>query len=99
MEKLNEYFQIALDKVVFFAPKALLAVVILWMGFKLIKKAMSLLELGLAKAGFSGTIHYFEFFSVYRKVYFLTTLNLPLQTMWWKNQSVSRVAYPCWGRL
>ncbi len=59
MEKLNEYFQIAIDKVVFFAPKVLLAAFILWIGFKLIKKAMSLLELGLAKAGFSDTIRPF----------------------------------------
>jgi len=59
MEKLNEYFQIAVDKIVFFAPKVLLAAVILWIGFKLIKKAMGLLEIGLSKAGFSDTIRPF----------------------------------------
>lgn len=59
MDKLNEYFQIAVDKVVFFAPKVILAAVILWVGFNLIKKAMNLLGIGLAKAGFSDTIRPF----------------------------------------
>ena len=44
MDKLNEYLQIALDKVVFFLPKIVLAGIILWIGFKVVKKIIQLLK-------------------------------------------------------
>ncbi len=59
MEKLNEYLLIAQEKVVFFAPKVLLAVAILWIGFKVIKKLVKLFEVALEKGGMSGNIRPF----------------------------------------
>lgn len=53
MEKLNEYYQIALDKAVFFAPKVLLVVLVLFIGFKLIKRSRVLIDKAMKKAGFS----------------------------------------------
>ena len=53
MEKLYEYLNIAVDKIVFFAPKFLLAAVIAWVGIKIIKKITNLVKLGLDKSGFS----------------------------------------------
>ena len=53
MEKLYEYLNIAIDKIVFFMPKVLLAVVIIWVGLKIIKKITNLVKLGLEKSGFS----------------------------------------------
>jgi len=49
MEKINEYLQIAQEKVIFFVPKVLLAVAILWIDFKVIKKLVKLFELALKK--------------------------------------------------
>jgi small conductance mechanosensitive channel len=59
MEKLNEYLAIALDKIVFFAPKVILGLFIIWIGFKIIKKISTLLEVAFSKAGFSDTIRPF----------------------------------------
>lgn len=59
MDKLNEYLQIAIDKVVFFLPKIVLAGVILWVGFKVVKKIIQLLGLALEKSGFSETLRPF----------------------------------------
>jgi len=59
IDKLNEYLQIAIDKVVFFLPKIILAGVILWIGFKIVKKLVQLLGLALEKAGFSETLRPF----------------------------------------
>ncbi len=59
MEKLNEYLVLALDKIVFFAPKVILGLFIIWIGFKIIKKVSKLLELAFSKAGFSDTIRPF----------------------------------------
>lgn len=59
MDKLNEYLQIAIDKVVFFLPKIVLAGVILWIGFKVVKKLVQLLNLALEKSGFSETLRPF----------------------------------------
>ena len=38
MDKLYEYLQAAIDKVVYFLPKIALAGIILWIGFKVVKK-------------------------------------------------------------
>lgn len=59
MDKINEYLQIAIDKVVFFLPKIVLAGVILWLGFKVAKKLVQLLNLALEKSGFSETLRPF----------------------------------------
>jgi len=59
MDKINEYLQIAFDKVVFFLPKIVLAGVILWIGFKVVKKLVQLLGLALEKSGFSATLRPF----------------------------------------
>jgi len=59
IEKINEYLQIALDKVVFFLPKILLAGLILWVGFKVVKKLVKLVGIALEKTGFSETLRPF----------------------------------------
>lgn len=59
MDKINEYLQIAIDKVVFFLPKIILAGVILWLGFKIVKKLVQLLGKVLEKSGFSQTLRPF----------------------------------------
>jgi len=59
MEKFNEYLNIAQEKIVFFAPKILLALAILWVGFKVIKKLVRLFELALEKSGMSANIRPF----------------------------------------
>lgn len=59
MDKINEYLQIAIDKVVFFLPKIVLAAVILWIGFKVVKKLVQLLNHALQKSGFSETLRPF----------------------------------------
>jgi len=59
IDKVNEYAQIALDKVIFFLPKIVLAGVILWIGFKVVKKLVDLLGIALEKSGFSETLRPF----------------------------------------
>lgn len=59
MDKLNEYFQIALDKVVFFLPKIVVAALILWIGFKIAKKLVTWVGKLLQKAGFSESLRPF----------------------------------------
>ena len=59
MEKFNEYLQTAQEKIVFFAPKVLLAIAILWIGFKIIKKLVKLFEAALEKSGMSANIRPF----------------------------------------
>ncbi len=59
MDKITEYLEIAQEKIIFFAPKILLAVAILWIGFKVIKKLIKLFELALEKGGMSANIRPF----------------------------------------
>lgn len=59
IDKLNEYFQIAIDKSVFFLPRIIAAGVILWVGFKLVKKVVKMMSFALEKAGFSETLRPF----------------------------------------
>jgi len=59
LEKLNEYLQLAMDKAVFFLPRIVAAGLILWLGFKLVKKLVRLIEIALEKAGFSETLRPF----------------------------------------
>ncbi|AXT56193.1 mechanosensitive ion channel family protein [Aquimarina sp. MMG015] len=59
MEKLYEYFEIAIDKVVFFAPRIIGAALVFWIGFKIIKKVLQLLDKTLEKTGISDTMRPF----------------------------------------
>lgn len=59
MEKINEYLQIAIDKAIFFLPKILFAVLILWIGFKVVRKLIQWIDLALEKARFSETLRPF----------------------------------------
>jgi small conductance mechanosensitive channel len=59
MEKLNEYFTIAVDKAVFFAPRFIGGAIALWIGFKLIKKFTDIMDVGFKKAGFTDNIRPF----------------------------------------
>lgn len=59
MEKFNEYIQIAIDNAIFFLPRIVGAGLIFWIGFKIAKKIVSLLNLALQKTGFSETLRPF----------------------------------------
>lgn len=59
MKDINFYLEIAQDKIITYAPKVLLGVFILWIGFKLIKKIPTLLDPIFKKTGFSDTIRPF----------------------------------------
>ena len=59
IEKAYQYLDLALDKVVFFVPKLLLAALIIWVGLKVIKKLTSLAEVTLEKSGITDNIRPF----------------------------------------
>ncbi len=59
MDKIEHYSNIALEKAIFYLPKVLLALVILWLGFKLVKKLAGVVDLLLEKSGLSETIRPF----------------------------------------
>ncbi len=59
MDKINEYLQIAIDKTVFFLPRIIAAGLILWIGFKIVKKLVQWVGLALEKTGFSETLRPF----------------------------------------
>ncbi len=59
MEKLHEYLEILIDKTVFFAPRIIGAALIFWIGFKLIKKIIGLIDKTLKKTGISDTMRPF----------------------------------------
>jgi small conductance mechanosensitive channel len=59
MDKINEYLQIAMEKAFFFIPRILLAGIILWLGFKLVKKLVQWVGLALERTGFSETLRPF----------------------------------------
>lgn len=58
-DKLNEYFQIAIDKAVFYLPRIIAAGFILWIGFKIVRKLVQLISTALKKTGFSETLRPF----------------------------------------
>ena len=58
-DKINEYLQIAIDKAVFYLPKIIFAGVILWLGFKVVKKLVKWVGMALRKTGFSETLRPF----------------------------------------
>lgn len=59
MDKINEYLQIAIDKTVFFLPRIIVAAIILWLGFKIVKRLVRWVGIALEKAGFSETLRPF----------------------------------------
>ncbi len=59
MDKITEYLQLAQKEIIFFAPKVLLAILILWIGFKIIRKILSLFDIALEKGGMSPSIRPF----------------------------------------
>ena len=59
MEKITTYLEMVQEKIILFAPKILLAIAILWIGFKIIKKMVRLFEIALDKSGMSPSIQPF----------------------------------------
>ncbi len=59
MDKINEYSSLALDNIIKFAPSVIGAILILWIGFKVIKKLISLVEKLLQKSNLSDSIRPF----------------------------------------
>jgi len=59
LDKLNEYFQIALDKGIFYLPRIVAAGFILWIGFKIVRKLVQWVSAALKKTGFSETLRPF----------------------------------------
>ncbi|WP_317198366.1 mechanosensitive ion channel family protein [Aurantibacter crassamenti] len=59
LDKGNEYFQIALDKAVFYLPRIIIAGFILWIGFRIVKKLVQLVGAALERTGFSETLRPF----------------------------------------
>ncbi len=59
IDKINEYANLALDKIIKFAPSVISAVLVLWIGFKIIKKVNKLVDVALEKSGLSMTIRPF----------------------------------------
>lgn len=55
----NEYLQIAIEKAIFYLPRIFVAGIILWIGFKVVKKLVQLVSAALAKTGFSATLRPF----------------------------------------
>ena len=58
-EKIWEYIQRGIDKVVFFLPKIVVALLILWIGFKIVKRLVRLVGMAMEKTGFSETLRPF----------------------------------------
>ncbi len=59
MEKVYNYLEIAIDKIVFFAPRILGAAVVLWIGFKIINKILKLVDAALKRMNISDTMRPF----------------------------------------
>jgi len=57
--KVQEYSELAIDNIIHFAPKFLLVIIILWVGFKLIKKVGQLISNTLQKVQVSDTMRPF----------------------------------------
>ncbi|WP_299531435.1 mechanosensitive ion channel family protein [Ulvibacterium sp.] len=59
LDKLNEYFQMAVDQAVFYLPRIIAAGFILWIGFKVARKLVQLISTALQRTGFSETLRPF----------------------------------------
>ncbi len=58
-DKLNEYWGIAVEKAIFFVPRLIAAGLLLWIGFKVIRKLVKLAGIALDKTGLSRTLRSF----------------------------------------
>ena len=59
LNKFNEYLQMAADKAIIYLPRILAAGLILWVGFKIIKKIVAFIGSFLQKTGFSESLRPF----------------------------------------
>ncbi len=59
MEKLEQYLEIGIEHTVFYLPRVLLAILILWLGLKLVRKFSKLIDMLLQKSNFSDSIRPF----------------------------------------
>ncbi|MRI02068.1 mechanosensitive ion channel [Kriegella sp. EG-1] len=59
LEKGNEYLQIAIDKAIFYLPRIIIAGLILWIGFRVVKKLVQIVGTALERTGFSETLRPF----------------------------------------
>ncbi len=59
MEDLDKYLKTVQDAVIHYIPRILLSGIILWVGFKIIKRLTKLIDAGMKKAGFGDNIRPF----------------------------------------
>jgi small conductance mechanosensitive channel len=59
LEKINHYASLALDKIIKYSPSAISAILVLWIGFKIIKRIDKIVQTALEKSGLSSTIRPF----------------------------------------
>lgn len=59
MEKVYKYFELAIDKVVFFAPRVVGAALVLWLGFKFINRLLKFVDKTLERMNISETMRPF----------------------------------------
>lgn len=59
MEKLQAYYDFAIEKVIFFAPKLALAFIVLFIGIKIVKKLEKPFDIALTKVGLSESLRPF----------------------------------------
>lgn len=59
MEKIHTYIDLATEKIIHFTPKVIIAIIVFWLGYKLIKKLEKPIDLIFSKAGLTNTIRPF----------------------------------------
>jgi small conductance mechanosensitive channel len=59
VEKINEFLQSALESAIFFLPRIVIAGLILWLGFKIVKKLLKWVGMLLERTGVSATLRPF----------------------------------------
>jgi len=59
LDKGSEYLQLAIDKAIFYLPRIFMAGLILWIGFRIVKKLVQLVSAALERTGFSETLRPF----------------------------------------
>ncbi|WP_459212939.1 mechanosensitive ion channel family protein [Aquimarina rhabdastrellae] len=76
MENFEKYYELMIEKIIFFAPRILIGILIIWIGFKLIKKIEKLLDKTLKRVQTSETVRPFllSIISIVLKVAILFTV-------------------------
>ncbi|MEO9894652.1 mechanosensitive ion channel family protein [Aurantibacter sp.] len=59
LEKGNEYLQLGIEKAIFYLPRIIIAGLILWIGFRVVKKLVQIVGTALERTGFSETLRPF----------------------------------------